>query len=174
MTTDRGSLVAIYAALAALAVVFVTVAVATIAILLGGVLVNFKRIAEHINVGPLVRAIQAQPELWDQITGRQDHPDSPHQDTRTIYLRMCRELTPEAVFADLEAIDYPAMTAIPAARELAWRVGKYNHWASTYRQAGLSIRTRTREPTLTTTSDSTSCCRAIPGTPSIAEPRPST
>lgn len=70
---------------------------------------NFARLAENLNVEPVLGALNARPELWDEITARQDHPGSPHHDTRCIWARGPRELSIEAVFNDVASTDYPAM-----------------------------------------------------------------
>lgn len=41
---------------------------------------------------------QVENEDWNEVTWRQDHPDSPHKDTETLYLRTVKEVTPEEVF----------------------------------------------------------------------------
>lgn len=37
-------------------------------------------------------------EDWDEVTWRQDAPDTPHKDTKTLYLRTVKEVTPDEVF----------------------------------------------------------------------------
>jgi hypothetical protein len=51
----------------------------------------FKRVAEHINVAPLLKKLERHPELWGEITARQEAPGSPHKDTEAIFLRWCRD-----------------------------------------------------------------------------------
>lgn len=74
---------------------------------------NFERIATGLPVQPTLDYLEAHPELWDAITARQDAPGSPHHDTKCIFLRWCPDRSVEAVFAQLEAVDYPE--AIPLA-----------------------------------------------------------
>lgn len=50
---------------------------------------------------------------FDALTFRQDHPASPHQATRSIYLRMPAEITLESMFSGLDVVDYPA-ASVPA------------------------------------------------------------
>lgn len=66
--------------------------------------------------------ISQAPHLWDQITARQDHPSSPHQDTKTIYLRWCKDVSIETVFTDLDTLDYPAFGWLGSAHALVQRV----------------------------------------------------
>jgi quercetin dioxygenase-like cupin family protein len=69
----------------------------------------FKRVAEHINVAPLLKKLERHPQLWGEITARQEAPGSPHKDTEAIFLRWCRDTADAwSVFNDLEAVDYPA------------------------------------------------------------------
>ena len=47
----------------------------------------FRRIAEGLDVEPLLQLLDAKPELWDEIETRQKFTGSPHKDTETIYVR---------------------------------------------------------------------------------------
>lgn len=78
----------------------------------------FDRIHNGIDVRPLLRAVENNSKLWDQITARQDHPQSCHRDTRAIFLRWCKDISVETVFTDLVAVDYPALDVLGDAREL--------------------------------------------------------
>jgi GNAT superfamily N-acetyltransferase len=70
---------------------------------------NFQRLLTDLDVGPMLDALEARPELWGEITARQEAPGSPHHDTESIWLRGPRELTLESVFNDLMAVDYLSM-----------------------------------------------------------------
>jgi len=70
---------------------------------------NFKRVSEGLNVTPVVEAIEAHPELWDEITIRQDYEGSAHKDTACIFLRGPKSFTPDDYFFDLGSYDYPAV-----------------------------------------------------------------
>lgn len=70
---------------------------------------NFNRLLTNINVGPMLDALDARPELWDEITVRQEAPGSPHHDTKCIWLRGPREITLDSVFNDLRSVDYLSM-----------------------------------------------------------------
>jgi hypothetical protein len=69
---------------------------------------NLIRVCSGLPVAALLAAVQGDPELWRQITARQDHPASPHRDTEAIFLRWCAGLDVASVFSDLHAVDYPA------------------------------------------------------------------
>jgi hypothetical protein len=70
---------------------------------------NLIRIAVDMPIEPLRAAIDARPDLWGEITARQDHPMSPHRDTEAVFLRWCRGADVVSVFTDLVAVDYPAL-----------------------------------------------------------------
>lgn len=74
----------------------------------------FKRHDTGLNTQPLLNALDARPELWDQITVRQDYPGSAHHDTQCIFLRGPYEFTPESYMGNIEATDYDAMDALRA------------------------------------------------------------
>lgn len=78
----------------------------------------FDRITTGVDVRPLMAALDANPKLWDHITARQDHPTSPHKDTKTIFLRWCKEVSVATVFTDLESVDYPALDVLGDARPM--------------------------------------------------------
>jgi len=71
--------------------------------------VNFKRLAQGLDIQPLLDAVSANPELWNAITVRQDHTGSAHKDTRAIYLRGPFDFTFKDYFMTVEAYDYPLM-----------------------------------------------------------------
>jgi hypothetical protein len=69
----------------------------------------FKRVAEAINVAPLVQRLDECPELWGEITARQEAPGSPHKDTEAIFLRWVQGNRPSTACSTIcEAVDYPA------------------------------------------------------------------
>lgn len=73
------------------------------------------KLVGHIDVAWVLPALTQHSALWDEETWRQDHPHSPHQATRTIYLRMPPEITLESIFHSLEVVDCPAMQIRPFA-----------------------------------------------------------
>lgn len=72
-------------------------------------LLNFQKIAEGVPTDAITTVLDNKPFLWEQIKARQEHPNSYHGDTRSIFLRWCQKLELESVLNDLVAIEYPAM-----------------------------------------------------------------
>lgn len=70
---------------------------------------NFERIATGLDVQPLLDVLSQRPELWDEITVRQDYTGSAHKDTRAIYIRGPRTFTFKDYFLSTQAYDYPLM-----------------------------------------------------------------
>lgn len=81
-------------------------------------MISFKLVRSGIDIEPLLSALKAKEQLWQQITVRQTVTGSPHGDTESIYLRGPREQSVHAVFNHIEAIDYPALRELPEARAL--------------------------------------------------------
>lgn len=81
---------------------------------------NFQLITSNVDIVPLLLAINAQPELWNQNTIRQTYPDSPHSAVDDIWLRFnaFEEGEELKVADDIECLNYPAFAALPAARAL--------------------------------------------------------
>lgn len=71
---------------------------------------NFKRLGEGLPVGPLMKALAAQPHLFEDIPAnfRNTYPGSAHQDSRSILLRWCYPFNEWTALHDLHAVDYPA------------------------------------------------------------------
>lgn len=84
---------------------------------------NFLRIAQGIDVMPLHLALQARPELWNTNRLRTSAPHSAHRAVDDILLRYCEvgpSSTVQSVLDDLEAVNLPAMWALPQARALVF------------------------------------------------------
>lgn len=85
---------------------------------------NFLKIAEGVDVMPLLAALHRQPELWNQNLLRTSHPNTPHKQVEDIWLRFndlkAYEQTEDAahVMDQHESINYPAFFALPQARSL--------------------------------------------------------
>lgn len=75
----------------------------------------------------LFEEVARQPELFYEITARQDYAGAYHQDTETIFLRWCRSQTVEAAFTEIEAVDYPSLKKLPSAKELMWSADHLVH-----------------------------------------------
>jgi hypothetical protein len=58
---------------------------------------NFFRLAQGVNMTPLMVQIQRQPELWKADTYLRDYPQGPFEDVETIFLRF-----PPASVTELE------------------------------------------------------------------------
>lgn len=111
---------------------------------------NFQRLASGINMTGLMLELARQPGLWNQHTLRTTHPGSPHTQVDDIWLRFQdlgpyqesialakarMEESPELGLAeayqgldvskllnDQESVNYPAMAALPAARDLIFNL----------------------------------------------------
>ena len=71
---------------------------------------NFIRIAEGLDVEPLLQLLDAKPELWKEITIRQNFTKSPHIDTETIHVRGALKMSAYYVSGILAAMTIPAWT----------------------------------------------------------------
>ena len=80
---------------------------------------HFQKIAEGIDVIPLLNALAVRPELWNENTLRTTHPLSPHQETDDIWC-LFNDIPddPSAVVDDCEVIPYRAWREIPCLRAL--------------------------------------------------------
>ncbi len=82
----------------------------------------FQKIAEGLDVLPILHATQRQPELWDANPIRTMHPGTAHSEVSDILLRFndvskYREtMNPADIVDDKEAIPSPAWDALPQAR----------------------------------------------------------
>lgn len=61
-----------------------------------------------LNVQPLIDKLEAIPQMWNDITLRQDYPGSAHTDTECIFIRGPLQFTAQDYFNDLSAAPYPA------------------------------------------------------------------
>lgn len=82
---------------------------------------NFLKLAQCIDVIPLLAAISRNPHLWDQNTLRTTHPATPHKEVSDIWIRF-NELPKDGEEAKLldehESIWYPAVNMLPEVRPL--------------------------------------------------------
>lgn len=85
---------------------------------------NFYMLASNMDVMPLMMALNAQPELWNQNTLRTKTEGTPHREIDDIWLRMnnidkCLQAKETGEFVDhRESINYPALEKLPQARSL--------------------------------------------------------
>lgn len=73
---------------------------------------RFERLATGLDVQPIIDRIEAMPELWAEITARQDYTGSAHKDTECIFARGPYSFTPYYYMFDLGSYDYPAMDTL--------------------------------------------------------------
>lgn len=80
---------------------------------------NFLKIAEGVNVQPVMIALANQPELWDQNTLRTTHPGTAHADVSDI-LVWFNEIPddPSSVIDDRQTVPYLAWAALPQLRPI--------------------------------------------------------
>jgi hypothetical protein len=75
---------------------------------------NFLKVADGVDVLPILHSLHLNPDLWDENDLRTTHPDSPHQEVNDIWLRF-NEIKddPSAVIDDHESICYQAWDHVP-------------------------------------------------------------
>lgn len=75
---------------------------------------HFTKIADGLDVVPLLNALAQHDELWNQNTLRTTHPASPHQQTDDIWCMFNRiPDDPAEVVDDIAVIPYPAWSTLP-------------------------------------------------------------
>jgi hypothetical protein len=88
---------------------------------------NFLRIAEGVDIIPLLLAIKRQPEMWREDTYLRSYPQGPFGEVESIMLRFPERTVHEteelmrqhlAVTDQHESIDYPPYKRLPEARAL--------------------------------------------------------
>lgn len=80
---------------------------------------NFLRVADGIDVVPLMVSLQTRTHLWNRDTLRTQHPGTAHSQVDDIWLRF-NEIDDDAlsVVDDLLCVNYPAIQELPQARAL--------------------------------------------------------
>jgi hypothetical protein len=87
---------------------------------------NFLKIAEGIDVMPLLHAVQRQPELWNNNRLRQTFDNSPHSQVDDIWLRFNdttefeKTGVPAVIMDEHESICYPAWFKLPQVQQLVF------------------------------------------------------
>ena len=76
---------------------------------------GFRKVKD-IDIGGLLEEVNE--EHWKEVTLRQDHPESSHKDTESIYLRWSEKMDVKSVFNDLMAVDYPALDRLPVFKDI--------------------------------------------------------
>lgn len=69
---------------------------------------NFKMVAQGIDVRPLLASLAEHAHLWSLDTRRQNFPGSPHHETQAIHIRQQTTPSVDAVFNEIETQDAPA------------------------------------------------------------------
>ena len=74
---------------------------------------NFYRIADGLDIGPLLLQIKQNPQLWDENTLRTQHSGTAHSEASDIWLRF-NEIpdSPEIVIDDKVCVNYPAFSVL--------------------------------------------------------------
>jgi hypothetical protein len=80
---------------------------------------HFQKLADGINVVPLLNALAQRPDLWNEHNLRTTHPASPHLQTDDIWL-LFNDIPddPKSVVDDCEVVPYRAWFEIPGVRQL--------------------------------------------------------
>lgn len=83
---------------------------------------HFLKIAEGVDVLPVLHALAARPDLWNQNRLRTAHPASPHHACDDIWVRFnpVDPARPEAVIDAVETVAYPAWRDLPQLRPLVF------------------------------------------------------
>jgi Aspartyl/Asparaginyl beta-hydroxylase len=82
---------------------------------------HFQKIAEGIDVFPLLHAVSCQPDLWNQHPLRTTYPNSPHAQADDILIWFnSLDQAPDAVINDREVEPYPAWRRLPQARVIVF------------------------------------------------------
>jgi len=77
---------------------------------------NFYKLAEKMDIVPLVMALKANPDLWNENTLRTEHPGTAHSEVSDIWLRFNEVSDESTVTDDKECINYPAIFQLPEAQ----------------------------------------------------------
>lgn len=95
---------------------------------------NFLKIAQGVDVMPLMIALHRRPDLWHEDTYMRDYPQGPFGETDSILLRFpvksVKETEAEVAdhfskYDQHECIDYPAYASLPEARPLIMNLMNY-------------------------------------------------
>ena len=80
---------------------------------------NFYKLAENMDVSPLMLALKASSNLWNENTLRTEHEGTAHSQVNDIWLRFNEVVNSgESVVDDKECINYSAIYKLPDARNL--------------------------------------------------------
>jgi glycerol-3-phosphate dehydrogenase len=79
---------------------------------------HFTKIAEGIDVVPILNALAVRPDLWNENDLRTTFPGSPHAATDDVWCLFNDPTNPDAVVNDLDVVPFRAWEAIPGLRGL--------------------------------------------------------
>ena len=77
---------------------------------------NFYKLAENMDIVPLMSALKANPDLWNENTLRTKHSGTDHSEVSDIWLRFNEASDESTVTDDKECINYPAIFKLPEAQ----------------------------------------------------------
>lgn len=78
----------------------------------------FQKIKIGISTKDILSQLEAQPELWDNCTAREEHEGLSHKNTKTVYLRWAEGMDTASAFNDLNAIEKEDYSKVPAVADL--------------------------------------------------------
>lgn len=81
---------------------------------------HFLKIAENVDVIPVLNALQNRPDLWNQNQLRTQHPGTAHAQVDDIWIWFNDVSQPEAVIDDKEVISYPAWGELPQVQTIVF------------------------------------------------------
>lgn len=87
---------------------------------------NFQQLAAGVDVGPLMHALQRQPDLWNRHTWRTKYAGTPHADVSDIWLRFADEKATadtndlSKVVEDTRPVWYPEIHSLPQVRPIVF------------------------------------------------------
>lgn len=79
---------------------------------------SFLKIAEAVDVLPVLNALAVNPDLWNENPLRTTHPDSPHQACDDIWLWFNDPTDPATVPNDTVVVPYRGWFALPSIRPM--------------------------------------------------------
>ncbi len=86
---------------------------------------HFHRIAEGLDVQPVLAALARNPDLWDENPLRTMHPGTAHAEVSDIWLFFNDVSDPEAVVNDREVVPYRGWREIPQVRALVLNLMRF-------------------------------------------------
>lgn len=81
---------------------------------------HFLKIAENVDVIPVLNALQSRPDLWNQNDLRTKHPGTAHSQVDDIWIWFNDVSTPEAVIDDKEVVPYEAWHQLPQVQPIVF------------------------------------------------------